>query len=784
MSYWLANSADQMRSDHVKRFDARLWTINFPRPMMASATTPTADELRIDAVFYKANDLMGVIWWSEDSADHPLLSYETSRDYSGQTLRFRWQANGGIKPLDAVNGPVLTIEGRDAQGAPRTWYVRLWNYATGTPADAEIELDFSALDGGFLLPGEADPVWPGDIDRMFISLVPSAYDGTDTPLAVPENATVQLSSLRSRGPTSTLAIGDVMLPVHDLRMAGGYDDVYNLTPERVLRNCIQLGYRGTIDHYVGMSHYFRLYWDAAASAFLVDPGAAVLNTPCLLWHIEFIRSAQALGYQLIFSISFELLDAHCPAAWKQRAHDGSRALTGWQPPSTLLSPCHPDAMEYLRDVARAFVSIAKGVGASVHIQIGEPWWWTGYGAQRVPCFYDAATEALYISETGRPVPTRHVAITEVPDAGQQLYLDWLGAKLAAATASLTQAVKALDGQASVSLLFFTPQVLDAGAPMLASVNMPAGWAAPAFDRLQLEDYDHVIADDRVAHRSGLAQAQAALGYTQAQTDYFAGFVLDGNDSHLWARINWAIDDALDRSMAQVFVWAYPQVVRDGFTYTRTIQEEAMAFHDVSFPLEISYGASVAPRFQTSVVETASGLEFRNVNWSDARLEYDAGIGVRALSDLEQVLRFFRARFGRAYAFRFRDPLDHSSTALDEPVSALDQLLGTGDGTTSRFALVKTYRDPAGVQVRRIWKPVPATVKVALAGVAQITGWTLDADQGAIEFDSAPPAGVDVTAGFLFDVPVRFASDTLETSLATFQAGEVPAIPLVEVKLDA
>ena len=43
---------------------------------------------------------------------------------------------------------------------------------------------------------------------------------------------------------------------------------------------------------------------------------------------------------------------------------------------------------------------------------------------------------------------------------------------------------------------------------------------------------------------------------------------------------------------------------------------------------------------------------------------------------------------------------------------------------------------------------------------------------------APAAGVAVRAGFLFDVPVRFAEDRLEASRATFLAGEVASVPLM------
>ncbi|HYJ52666.1 MAG TPA: hypothetical protein VEW04_05795, partial [Allosphingosinicella sp.] len=66
MGHWLARGSAPARRGFVKRFDPRFWTVNFPRPMMASVTTIAADALRVDAVFYKANDLAGLIWEAED----------------------------------------------------------------------------------------------------------------------------------------------------------------------------------------------------------------------------------------------------------------------------------------------------------------------------------------------------------------------------------------------------------------------------------------------------------------------------------------------------------------------------------------------------------------------------------------------------------------------------------------------------------------------------------------------------------------------------------------------
>ena len=115
---------------------------------------------------------------------------------------------------------------------------------------------------------------------------------------------------------------------------------------------------------------------------------------------------------------------------------------------------------------------------------------------------------------------------------------------------------------------------------------------------------------------------------------------------------------------------------------------------------------------------------------------------------------------------------------------MDQRLGEGDGSTLIFQLVKTYQSGSYSYVRPISKPVEGTLKVAVGGVELQEGpdFTLDAATGEIQLASAPNAGVTVTAGFEFDVPVRFDTDSIQTSVASFQAGEIPSVPIVEVRV--
>lgn len=757
----------------IKRFDPQYWTVDFPRPAMASVTTVEADAMRVDAVFYKADDLIGLIWAAEDRYDHPLLSYETSRDFRACRLRFRWRSSG-IKQLDAISGPTLTIEGRDQLGEPRAWYVRLWNYAVGDPDDATVSLDFAALDGGFLLPGEADPVWAGDVDRMFISIIPPDYTGADAALPAPAEGWIVISGIACDGAGSVLAIGDTMVPAHSLRIATGYDDSYNQTPARLLRNAFQLGYRGIINHYVGMSHYFRLGWSAAEGALLVDAGAAALNTPCAAWHADLAERARRLGYEIILSLSYELFDAHTPEAWKQRAENGDPALTGWVPPSTLLSPANAQAMAYLQAVARKFVGIAVMAGQPVHFQIGEPWWWVL--ADGRPCLYDDAARAAWGGAAASIADVR-----QPMSSAQKLLLDQAGALLAASTAALRNAVRDQVPDAEILLLAYLPTVLDAAAPEVKRATLPIGWASPVFDRLQLEDYDWVTSGNRGATARGVAEATTRLGYPVAEQHYFAGFVLRPEEAPLWAEIDAAAEAALKRGTAEVFIWALPQVTRDGFVHFEIGQETAMnPFDEVSFPIALGKEASVETGFSTAVVTTASGYEQRNSDWADARLRFDAGPGVRSEADMQALIGFFRARRGAAKGFRFRDPFDDSSNGMTGIPGYTDQLLGIGDGVRTRFDLVKHYGSGDEPQRRRITRPVPGTLRVAVDGVERTSDWSVEPG-GTITFTIAPAAGELVTAGYRFDVPVRFAEDRLEVNRAGFAAGEAVSVPLIEIR---
>ena len=210
-----------------------------------------------------------------------------------------------------------------------------------------------------------------------------------------------------------------------------------------------------------------------------------------------------------------------------------------------------------------------------------------------------------------------------------------------------------------------------------------------------------------------------------------------------------------------------------------------AFHEVRFPLSIGFGSSGGPERRTDVVLLASGHEERNTRWADSRRRYNAGTGVRSLDDLHALIAFFEERRGKLYGFRWRDRADWKSCAPGDTLDPADQEIGVGDGDNAVFQLAKTYGGIAPYE-RAITKPVTGSVRVAVDGLEQVEGtdFSVGSATGVVTFLAGHIPGEDavVTAGFEFDVPVRFDTDRLDINLASFEAGDVPSIPIVEIRV--
>ncbi|PYE85722.1 DUF2460 domain-containing protein [Pseudoroseicyclus aestuarii] len=210
----------------------------------------------------------------------------------------------------------------------------------------------------------------------------------------------------------------------------------------------------------------------------------------------------------------------------------------------------------------------------------------------------------------------------------------------------------------------------------------------------------------------------------------------------------------------------------------------MEFHEERFPIAVSFGASGGPERRTEIVTLTNGYEERNTPWANSRRRYDAGAGLRSLDDLAEVFAFFEARRGPLHGFRWKDWADYKSCAPSEAIDALDQQIALGTDADDTFALIKTYGEGAHAWQRRIEKPVPNRVLIAVSGDPQIEGvdYELDDTTGLVTFSHPPALGAVISAGFEFDVPARFDTERLEVSVETFGAGAMPRIEVVEIRL--
>ncbi|MEE9429049.1 MAG: DUF2460 domain-containing protein [Paracoccaceae bacterium] len=210
----------------------------------------------------------------------------------------------------------------------------------------------------------------------------------------------------------------------------------------------------------------------------------------------------------------------------------------------------------------------------------------------------------------------------------------------------------------------------------------------------------------------------------------------------------------------------------------------MGFHEVRFPTNLSFGSVGGPERRTEIVTLANGFEERNTPWAHSRRRYDAGVGLRALDDIEVLIAFFEARQGQLFGFRWKDWSDFKSCVASAGVDFRDQIIGQGDGVSTDFVLAKEYASGGVSYSRPVTKPVMGTVHVGVGGtqLVETVHYSLDVASGVVSFDLAPEEGVEISAGFEFDVPVRFDADRLRTSVASFQAGDMPDVPVVEVRV--
>ena len=201
-----------------------------------------------------------------------------------------------------------------------------------------------------------------------------------------------------------------------------------------------------------------------------------------------------------------------------------------------------------------------------------------------------------------------------------------------------------------------------------------------------------------------------------------------------------------------------------------------SFLEIQLDPQVSYGVQGGPMFKTTILTLSSGFERRNIDWSQARGQWDIAYGIRTQSEMDGVRSLFMACMGRAAGFRFKDWGDYN---------IVQQQIGTTDGATAAFQIYKTYTTIAGSFNRTINKPVAGTVNVWINNVPGVLGtdFTVDTTTGIITLLAPHVAttGVAISVAAQFDVPVRFDSDHFAPSLVDFNAFDWKDIVIVELR---
>lgn len=172
---------------------------------------------------------------------------------------------------------------------------------------------------------------------------------------------------------------------------------------------------------------------------------------------------------------------------------------------------------------------------------------------------------------------------------------------------------------------------------------------------------------------------------------------------------------------------------------------------------------------TSIQESVSGKETRVARWTYPRWGFElsyAGDGFllqgtlagATRSDFANLAGFFNARSGQYDSFLYTDPDDNA---------VVGQQIGTGDGTTTIFNMVRAF---GGFVEPTLAVNLGASITIKLNGTPtaayNISTWQMftgnaGAIQGQIRFNSAPGAGVVITADFSYYWPCRFVDDHID-----------------------
>lgn len=179
--------------------------------------------------------------------------------------------------------------------------------------------------------------------------------------------------------------------------------------------------------------------------------------------------------------------------------------------------------------------------------------------------------------------------------------------------------------------------------------------------------------------------------------------------------------------------------------------------DPPFPACPKFGAASEPDYSVTIVPTAGGWEYRNLNDSAplTRVTLTVGPGPGLDEEVQELLEYWHAVGGPYMGFRYLDRADYKSCRVRGTPTATDQPLVLVSGST--YQLTKRYQAGAQYRDRRIRKPIASSILIADGGALKTAGvdYELDPTTGLVTLDFTPSGAL--TWGGQFHIPVRFDS---------------------------